>query len=83
MAGIGGFIFSVHIEHIYVNIPSKLLTIAPNIAGDMTIRCMRLPNVPVKNENINEVVSGSQNWHASSIHTRGLMSKISKQSVMI
>jgi hypothetical protein len=37
MAGIGGFIFSVHLEYIYVNIIVRQLAITFNITGDITI----------------------------------------------
>ena len=42
---------------------------------------MGAPKVLVKNDNINEGVSGSINWHAPSIHKRNFITKISKRSV--
>jgi hypothetical protein len=61
MAGIGGFIFSVHLEHVCINIIAKFLTITPNIAEDITVRHYKVPKVPVKKGNINEAVSDSKN----------------------
>ena len=79
MAGIGGFIFCVHLEYICVDIIAKLLGITSNITEDISVRHYGCLYVLVKNGNINEHTSGSNNWHASSLHKRDLTPEISKR----
>jgi hypothetical protein len=61
MAKIGGFISSVHLEYICVDIIAKLLGIISNITKDITVRHYGYLYVLVENGNINKCTSGSNN----------------------
>lgn len=66
--GIGGLVFSGHLEYVYICPISEPLSNTFSISGDIAVQSYMVHKVLTENRDFKEVDSDSKNWQAPSLH---------------